>query len=109
MQNCFEGGTATRSKIPEITMFGKTGTAQNPHGGDHAEFQAFAPKDDPKIVIACIVENAGFGHLWAAPITSLLIEKYLTGKITTPARQEMEKRMLEADFSDGRNLYSVKK
>jgi penicillin-binding protein 2 len=60
-------------------------------------------------VIACIVENAGFGHLWAAPITTLLIEKYLTGKIGTPARQEMEKRMLEADFSDGRNLTSAKK
>ncbi len=109
MQKCFEGGTASRSRIPGITACGKTGTAQNPHGDDHAEFQAFAPKDNPKIVIACIVENAGFGHLWAAPITSLLIEKYLTGKISTPARQEMEKRMLEADFSDGRKLISVKK
>lgn len=98
MQKCFEGGTASRSRIPGIVACGKTGTAQNPHGKDHAEFQCFAPRENPKIVVACLVENAGFGHLWAAPISTLLIEKYLTGKISTPARLEMEKRMLEADF-----------
>jgi len=108
MQKCFEGGTATRSRIPGITACGKTGTAQNPHGNDHAEFQAFAPRDNPKIVVACLVENAGFGHLWAAPITSLLIEKYLTGKISTPARLEMEKRMLEANFLEDKKILAQK-
>ena len=102
MQKCFEGGTASRSKIPDIIACGKTGTAQNPHGADHAEFQAFAPRENPKIVIACIVENAGFGHMWAAPITSLMIEKYLKGTRTSPARLEIEKRMLEADFINGK-------
>ena len=57
MQKCFEGGTASRSRIPGIVACGKTGTAQNPHGDDHAEFQAFAPRDNPKIVIACLVEK----------------------------------------------------
>jgi penicillin-binding protein 2 len=63
---------------------GKTGTAQNPHGKDHSIFIAFAPKENPKIAIAVYVENAGFGATWAAPIASLMIEKYLTDTITRP-------------------------
>ncbi|MEN8201892.1 MAG: penicillin-binding transpeptidase domain-containing protein [Bacteroidota bacterium] len=75
------GSTARNAKIQGITVCGKTGTAQNPHGNDHSIFIAFAPKKDPKIAIAVYVENQGFGTTYAAPIASLMIEKYLTGEI----------------------------
>ncbi len=75
------GSTARIARIPDITVCGKTGTAQNPHGEDHSIFIAFAPKDDPKIALAVYVENEGFGGTWAAPIASLMIEKYLTDNI----------------------------
>lgn len=89
------GGTARQARIPGITVCGKTGTAENPHGQDHAVFVAFAPMEDPKIAIAVYVENSGFGGTWAAPIASLLMEEYLTDTITRP---EMVKRMIEADL-----------
>ena len=60
---------------------GKTGTAQNPHGDDHSIFIAFSPKESPEIAIAVYVENGGWGSTWAAPIGSLMIEKYLMNKI----------------------------
>lgn len=101
MQKCFEGGTATASKVPGIIACGKTGTAENPHGKDHAVFLAFAPRDNPKIAMVCFIENAGFGGTWSAPIVSLMMEKYLTGKVTRP---EMEKRMMEANLIEGKNL-----
>lgn len=84
-------------RIPGIEMCGKTGTAENPHGKDHSIFMAFAPKDDPKIAISVYVENVGFGATWAAPIASLLVEKYLTDTISD-RRKLIEKRMLDADF-----------
>ena len=87
------GGTARRAKIKDIVVAGKTGTAQNPHGEDHSVFIAFAPFDDPKIAIAVFVENAGFGGTWAAPIASLMIEKYLKGKIEDKRK---EQRILDA-------------
>jgi penicillin-binding protein 2 len=71
------GSTARIARIPGIEVCGKTGTAQNPHGENHSIFVAFAPKHDPKIAIAVYVENAGYGSAWAAPIASLMIEKYL--------------------------------
>ncbi|MFD2162531.1 penicillin-binding protein 2 [Paradesertivirga mongoliensis] len=71
-------GTATYSAIHNIEICGKTGTVQNPHGDDHSVFFAFAPRNNPKIAIAVVVENGGHGSTWAAPIASLLIEKYLT-------------------------------
>lgn len=77
------GGTARRARIHEsIIVCGKTGTAQNPHGEDHSVFIAFAPKDNPQIAIAVYVENAGGGGSWAAPISGLMIEKYLTDSIS---------------------------
>lgn len=82
MQAVVENGTARRSKIPDIIMCGKTGTAQNPHGEDNSVFVAFAPRDNPKIAIAVVVENSGEGAHWAAPIASFIVEKYLKGKIT---------------------------
>jgi penicillin-binding protein 2 len=55
--------------------------------------------------MVCFVENAGYGGTWSAPIVSLMIEKYLTGKVTRP---EMEKRMMEADLIGGKNLLGKK-
>lgn len=89
------GGTARRARIDGIEVAGKTGTAQNPHGNDHSVFIAFAPFDEPKIAIAVFLENAGFGGTWAAPIASLMIEKYLTGEISDSHK---EKRILEKNF-----------
>jgi len=82
MQSVVERGTAIRSQIPGIIMCGKTGTAQNPHGEDHSVFVAFAPRENPKIAIAVIVENSGEGSKWAAPIASFIVEKYLTDSIS---------------------------
>ncbi len=95
MADVVEKGTGRRARLKDIEICGKTGTAQNPHGEDHSIFIAFAPKDNPKIAVAVYVENVGFGSTWAAPISSLVIEKYLTDTITRP---RMEKRMLEADL-----------
>ena len=95
MYKVIESGTGRGVRFNDIEICGKTGTAQNPHGKDHSIFIAFAPKDDPKIAIAVYVENVGFGSTWAAPITSLMIEEYLTDTITRPW---VERRMLEADL-----------
>ncbi|MBK3518591.1 penicillin-binding protein 2 [Carboxylicivirga sp. N1Y132] len=93
------GSTARIAQIPGVTICGKTGTAQNPHGDDHSIFIAFAPKDDPQIAIAVYVENGGFGATWGAPIASLMIEKYLNGEISTsPYRKYTENRILEGDL-----------
>jgi len=76
-----QGSTARIAKMQDIIICGKTGTAQNPFGEDHSIFVAFAPKEDPQIAIAVYVENVGFGSTFAAPIASLMIEKYLTGEV----------------------------
>lgn len=90
-------GTATVANVPGLQICGKTGTAQNPHGKDHSMFVAFAPKNNPKIAMAVVVENSGYGNKYAAPIASLLIEKYLNDSIAEP-RKYLEKRMMEADL-----------
>ncbi len=66
-------------EVPELEIAGKTGTAQNPRGQDHGWFTAFAPVNDPQVVVVVFMENGGFGSVSAAPIGSLLIEKVLTG------------------------------
>lgn len=88
-------GTARRARIDSIVVCGKTGTVQNPHGKDHSVFIAYAPKDNPQIAIAVYVENSGFGGTWAAPIASLMIEKYLNRKISEYNIKYKEKRILE--------------
>lgn len=88
MQSVVESGTAAGSKLKGITICGKTGTAQNPHGKDHSLFVGFAPRENPKIAIGIMVENGGWGSEWAAPIASLMIEKYLTDTITRPHIEE---------------------
>lgn len=94
------GGTANSAKLTDIIIAGKTGTVQNPHGKDHSVFIAFAPLDNPKIAIAVFIENSGLGGTWAAPTASLVIEKYLTGKITNEGK---EKRIMEAKLSNIEN------
>ncbi|MBL7958193.1 MAG: penicillin-binding protein 2 [Flavobacteriales bacterium] len=89
------GGTARRARIEGITVCGKTGTAENPHGEDHAVFVCFAPMEDPQIAMAVYVENSGAGGRWAAPIASVLIEQYLTDTITRP---EVVKELIETDL-----------
>ncbi|MCX8473903.1 MAG: penicillin-binding protein 2, partial [Sediminibacterium sp.] len=76
-------GTASFIKVPGIEYCAKTGTAQNPHGKNHSIFICFAPKDNPKIAVAVIVENAGFGSTWAGPIGAFIIEKFLNDTIAT--------------------------
>lgn len=84
MWRVFESGTAQLSKLPDIEMCGKTGTVDNSHGKPHSFFVGFAPRKNPKIAIAVVVENAGYGSTYAAPIFSLLVEQYLKGKIERP-------------------------
>jgi penicillin-binding protein 2 len=87
------GGTAYWTRLPNIKVAGKTGTAQNPHGDDHSWYMAYAPADHPKIAMACIVENAGHGSEIAAPITRDFIREYfpagtpVAGSAGTRSRQ----------------------
>ncbi len=98
MEDVVRAGTARRAKIDDIIVCGKTGTVQNPHGEDHSVFIAFAPKDNPKIAIAVIVENAGFGGTWAAPIASLMMEKYINDTISDASVKYKEQRVVELNL-----------
>ena len=93
------GGTARVANIPGIEVCGKTGTAQNPHGADHSVFICFAPRENPKIAVAAYVENGGFGASYAAPIASLVAEKYLKGEISE-GRRHLEENMMNANLMD---------
>lgn len=107
-------GTASGLRVEGLEICGKTGTAENfakINGKrvklqDHSEFVAFAPRKNPKIAIAVIVENGYWGNRWAGPIATLMIEKYLNKKIT---RKDLEKRMLEGNLNfEYRKLYPSK-
>lgn len=89
------GTVWSMARMKSVTICGKTGTAQNPHGKDHSIFIGFAPKEDPKIAIACVVENSGFGGFVAAPIASLMIEQYLKDTI---ARKNLYEHMVTRDY-----------
>lgn len=80
MGRVMTNGTGRHHAIDSIPSAGKTGTVQN-RGRDHAIFIGFAPLDNPKIAVAVVVENAGFGATWAAPIATLVMEKYLLGDV----------------------------
>jgi penicillin-binding protein 2 len=103
MYQVVERGTARVARIPGIEVCGKTGTVENfvkieglkTQLTDHSMFIAFAPKDNPKIALAVLVENGYWGARWAAPIASLLIEKYLTGEVK---RKWLENRMLNGNL-----------
>ncbi len=94
-------GTGRHYAVDSLHMAGKTGTAQNPHGRDHAIFIGFAPVEDPQIAVAVVVENAGFGATWACPVASMMIEQYLTGEVK---RRDLRKRIAESVLNE-----SVKK
>ncbi len=91
MQGVMERGTAAAAKVPGIVVCGKTGTVENYYKGvkqkSHAFFAAFAPRENPRIAIAVICENAGFGASSSAPIASLMIEQYLKDSIPEPDRK----------------------
>jgi penicillin-binding protein 2 len=97
MYKAVAAGSAVSAFLPDISICGKTGTSQNPHGEDHSVFIAFAPRDNPKIAIAVYVENSGYGGRFAAPIASLIIEKYLTGTIREN-RKVVEEKMLNSNL-----------
>lgn len=101
MANVVTEGTARASKIDSIDFGGKTGTAQNPHGKNHSIFIAFAPVKNSRIAVAVVVENAGYGAEWAAPVASLMIEKYIKRKVV---RKDMEDRIMNADLIHGINI-----
>jgi penicillin-binding protein 2 len=93
MQAVVERGTGVAAKVTGINICGKTGTVENYFRGvkqpNHAFFCGFAPRENPKIAIMCVVENSGrFGGTYAAPIVGLLIEKYLKDSITEKPRLE---------------------
>jgi penicillin-binding protein 2 len=104
MEQVVRAGTARRAFIPDLSICGKTGTAQNPHGDDHSVFIGFAPKHNPKIAIAVYVENAGFGGTWAAPIASLMMEKYIR---RTTSRKHLEEEILRKDFITPRQKKAI--
>lgn len=99
------GGTARRARVDSLNICGKTGTAENfaiykgefTQMVDHSIFIAFAPKDDPKIAISVYIENSGFGGTWAAPLASLMIEKYINGAVSDTTK---ENRIIEADLRE---------
>lgn len=104
MTDVVERGTGRVAQIEGYRVGGKTGTAENyaivngvrTKMKDHSVFVAFAPADNPKIAIAVVVENAGFGATYAGPIASLMMEKYLNDTISAK-RQPLIKRMLDAN------------
>ena len=97
MQGVMEFGTGAAAKVPGIVVCGKTGTVQNSYKGqvqkDHAFFGAFAPRNNPRIAIAVMCENAGFGANSAAPIASLMIEKYLKDSISSEERKDLVEQL----------------
>jgi len=92
-----EGSTGALAAIKDIRVCGKTGTVQNSDEADHSVFVAFAPRENPKIAIVVYVENGVWGSRYAAPISGLMIEKYLKGEISEN-KKWLEKRMLDADL-----------
>ena len=99
-------GTARNAKIPGINVCAKTGTVENYYRGkkqqNHSFFVAFAPKEDPKIAICVVVENAGYGSTWAAPIASLLMEKYLNDTLAGKKRLDEVERISKASVIPAR-------
>lgn len=99
MQDVVERGTAMAARIPGINICAKTGTAENfrildgrrVQLKDNSVFVCFAPRENPKIAIAVVVENAGFGSTWAAPIASLMMEKYLNDTLRAERLKEVER------------------
>lgn len=109
MAQVVEQGTARSARIPGIEMCGKTGTAENyamingkrTKLKDHSIFAAFAPKDHPRIAICVVVENSGYGATYAAPIASLMVEKYLKDSIASGPRTVMMQSLINTNLIPG--------
>ena len=105
MEDVYNFGTASGLRVEGIKICGKTGTAENKirvagktyQLKDHSIFVAFAPRENPKIALAVFIENGYWGSRWAGPIATLMIEKYLNGKIS---RKDLETRMLNGSIED---------
>ena len=95
MHRVMTKGTGRWYAVPGVESAGKTGTAQNPHGKDHAIFIGFAPLENPQIAVAVVVENAGFGSTWAAPVASMMMEQYLNGSVS---RKDLRKRYTNSEL-----------
>lgn len=112
MQGTMEFGTGAAAKVPGIVVCGKTGTVENAYKGekqkDHAFFGAFAPRDNPRIAIAVMCENAGYGATSAAPIASLLIEKYLNDTIAAD-RKPMIERITKMNLIPARMMREIRR
>ena len=99
MAGVVDHGTGRSARMDSLVICGKTGTSDNSHGRPHSIFIGFAPRNNPKVVVCVIIENAGYGATWAGPISSLMIEKYLNRTIK---RKELGK-------TNGRFQYDSKK
>lgn len=99
MRMAVTGGTCKLANLPDIEVCGKTGTAQNSHGRDHSVFMGFAPYHNPKIAVAVYVENAGFGAAFGVPIGSLVIERYLKGKISENRKHILNNMLHTSTYS----------
>jgi penicillin-binding protein 2 len=107
MQGVVDHGTGVGAKVKDIEICGKTGTVENYYRGvkqqNHSFFCGFAPRDNPKIAIMCVVENSGrFGGTYAAPIVGLMIEKYLKDSITDDARKKRIEQLSELKLMPSR-------
>lgn len=100
MEDVTRYGTAAGIVVPGVNYCAKTGTAQNPHGNYHSLFVCFAPRENPKIALAVVVENAGAGATWAGPIAALMMERYLHDSIATSRLPEVE-RIAQANLLPG--------
>jgi len=99
MEDVMLKGTGRYNAIPNISSCGKTGTVENNQGDgeDHSVFIGFAPKDNPQIAVIAIIENGGYGSTAAAPIVTLMMEKYISGTIDEKSKYK-EQKILEKDF-----------
>ena len=114
MQGVVDHGTGVAAKVPGIAICGKTGTVENYIGlvkqPNHAFFCGFAPRENPRIAIMCVVENSGrFGGTYAAPIVGLMIEKYLNDSIAGKARQDRAEQLSKLNLIPPRIYKEIQK
>jgi penicillin-binding protein 2 len=109
MRRVILSGTGNNAQIPGVDICGKTGTSENNQGEDSSVFIGFAPKNDPKIAIAVYVENGGWGNDFAAPMTGLMIEQWLNGRIAENRKSIVEKmNRARYAYSSGKGFYVQK-
>jgi penicillin-binding protein 2 len=114
MEGVVDHGTGVGAKVKDIAICGKTGTVENYYRGvkqqNHSFFCGFAPRDNPKIAIMCVVENSGrFGGTYAAPIVGLMIEKYLKDSITEEPRKARVEQLSKLNLMPPRIFVELRK